>query len=255
MKPLNIIAGTLVLSILFYSCEKNEISPNLDYYRIASYPFEGNADDASGNGHNGTVHGAVLTQDRNGNDNSAYYFNGNLAYIDLGNSIDLKRYQSDYTVCGWIKLDAYGPTYNSIILSNRNHLIDSKPGSFIGVGGLLSSLSKRVEFVQNTLVTSDAFTFDYMSSNTQLELDTWCYFAVTYEYKGNLSNTIRIYMNGHLESQKLMGEIIDPENAPTYLGCEPGLLYDEYSFHGSMDDIEIYKRVLTETEILTLFNN
>lgn len=221
---------------------------------IACYPFEGNADDVSGNGHHGTVHGPQLTTDRNGNAQSAYYFDGSLSYIDLGNSYELKRYKSDYTVCGWIKLDSYPPTYNSIILSNRNYLISGKPGSFIGIGGLQSSLSKRLEFVQNTIPTEDEFTFDFMSSNTQLELETWYFFTVSYEYNGNLENTIRIYINGTLESQKLMGEVLDPEDINVFLGCEPELAPVEYSFHGSMDDLRIYNRVLSENEILSLYN-
>ncbi len=43
---------------------------------VLYYPFDGNANDASGNGNNGTVEGATLTTDRFGNPNSAYYFNG-----------------------------------------------------------------------------------------------------------------------------------------------------------------------------------
>ena len=39
---------------------------------VAYYPFNGNANDYSGNGHNGTVTGATLTTDRFGNPNSAY---------------------------------------------------------------------------------------------------------------------------------------------------------------------------------------
>ncbi|MDD4206120.1 MAG: hypothetical protein PHH55_08610, partial [Candidatus Delongbacteria bacterium] len=39
-------------------------------------PFSGNANDASGNGNHGAVHGATLTEDRFGNPNSAYYFDG-----------------------------------------------------------------------------------------------------------------------------------------------------------------------------------
>lgn len=222
--------------------------------RVASYPFDGNADDVSGHEHHGTVHGAVLTPDRDGNANSAYYFNGNLAYIDLGNSVELKRYKSDYTVTGWIKQEAYPATYNHIILSNRNQSPDTYAGSFIGVGGLMSSLSKRFEYVQNILVTSDEFTFDIMSSNTQIELNTWYFFAVTYEYKGNMSNTIKIYVDGNFESQKLMGEVIDPEDSPTYLGCEPILSPVQYSFQGCMDDLEIYNRALSEAEIQSLFN-
>ena len=42
--------------------------------------FDGNADDMSGNGNHGIVYGAALTEDRNGNPNSAYYFNGALKH-------------------------------------------------------------------------------------------------------------------------------------------------------------------------------
>lgn len=51
---------------------------------VAYYPFNGNADDESGNGNDGTVVGATLTTDRLGNPNSAYSFDGNDDYIDLG---------------------------------------------------------------------------------------------------------------------------------------------------------------------------
>ena len=53
---------------------------------LGSYPFNGNANDASGNGNNGVVNGATLTADRFGNPNSAYLFNGINAYIDIGNN-------------------------------------------------------------------------------------------------------------------------------------------------------------------------
>lgn len=43
----------------------------------AYYPFNGNANDASGNGHNGTVTGATLTTDKSGVANRAYSFDGN----------------------------------------------------------------------------------------------------------------------------------------------------------------------------------
>lgn len=40
---------------------------------IAYYPFTGNAGDASGHENNGTVNGATLVPDRNGNPNSAFF--------------------------------------------------------------------------------------------------------------------------------------------------------------------------------------
>ena len=50
---------------------------NLDKGLIAYYPFNGNANDASGNGNNGRVNGATLAEDRFGRRNHAYGFDGN----------------------------------------------------------------------------------------------------------------------------------------------------------------------------------
>lgn len=41
---------------------------------VGWWPFNGNANDESGNGNNGTVNGATLTQDRFGDANGAYSF-------------------------------------------------------------------------------------------------------------------------------------------------------------------------------------
>lgn len=49
---------------------------NLNEGLAAYYPFNGNANDESGNGHHGTVEEATLTIDRFGNENRAYNFNG-----------------------------------------------------------------------------------------------------------------------------------------------------------------------------------
>ena len=55
---------------------------------VADYPFNGNANDASGNGHHATVYGATLTADRFGNPNSAYDFDGSDDYINTFTTFD-----------------------------------------------------------------------------------------------------------------------------------------------------------------------
>lgn len=60
-------------------CIEGEENNSIDLERglVAFYPFNGNANDESGNGHHGTLYGATLTTDRFGNQNRSYYFNGN----------------------------------------------------------------------------------------------------------------------------------------------------------------------------------
>ena len=48
---------------------------------VAWYPFNGNANDSSGNVNNGVIYGVTLTTDRFGYSNSAYLFNGSASII------------------------------------------------------------------------------------------------------------------------------------------------------------------------------
>ena len=68
---------------------------------VGWWPFNGNANDESGNGNNGTVNGATLTTDRFGNLNKAYSFDGNdNIEIDNWNSI---QGNSNFSVSCWVK--------------------------------------------------------------------------------------------------------------------------------------------------------
>ena len=71
----------LILAIMLTLGQVNLNAQNVPSYvptngLVGYWGFNGNANDESGNGNNGTVNGATLTTDRNGNANSAYSFNG-----------------------------------------------------------------------------------------------------------------------------------------------------------------------------------
>ena len=72
---------------------------------VAFYPFDGNANDASGNGNNGTVYGAVLTTNQFGTPNSAYYFNGVTNYISVPNFMAANA--NSHTLSVWIKANSW----------------------------------------------------------------------------------------------------------------------------------------------------
>ncbi len=69
---------------------------------VAYYPFNGNADDESGNGNHGTVNGATLTEDRFLNPNSAYSFSGVNDFINCGND-DTFNLRNALTIAAWMK--------------------------------------------------------------------------------------------------------------------------------------------------------
>ena len=73
---------------------------------VAYYPFTGNADDASGNGHHGTVHGATLTEDRFGNPGQAYSFDGVDDYINIPNH-DSLNFRNSLSINFWMRVDQF----------------------------------------------------------------------------------------------------------------------------------------------------
>jgi hypothetical protein len=69
---------------------------------VGYWPFNGNADDASGNGNNGTLGNVMSVPDRFGNSNGAYYLND--SKITLASNFNVASNQS-YTFSAWVKID------------------------------------------------------------------------------------------------------------------------------------------------------
>ncbi len=84
-----------------YELEK-PVSP-LEQGLVAYYPFNGNANDESGNQRHGTAAGSVLTEDRFGSSNKAYYFDGN-SWIET-NEYRMLDGATSYTFSAWFAFD------------------------------------------------------------------------------------------------------------------------------------------------------
>ena len=101
-----------ILLIIFF-VPKLEGQSNLDSGLVAFYPFNINANDSSGNGIHGIVYGAMLIEDRCGNPNSAYWFDGS-SYIDLGDNFN--SVNVPYSISVWVNptgSDHYNPIFSS----------------------------------------------------------------------------------------------------------------------------------------------
>src|SRR5690606_19941807 len=89
---------------------------------IGCYTFTGNANDQSGKENHGQVNGASLTEDRFGNANSAYEFDGN-DLIDIPASA-LKN--SNYSYSVWAKVSVNPSIGNSGIVFSIGDAVNSK---------------------------------------------------------------------------------------------------------------------------------
>ena len=86
MKIIKILIAVALFNQLAFSQVPSYVPSN---GLVGYWPFNGNANDASGNVNNGTVTGATLTTDRFGNSNSSYEFNGTSNKINFGSSQSL----------------------------------------------------------------------------------------------------------------------------------------------------------------------
>ena len=103
---LKIVCGFLVFAFGEVTFAQDDLNSGLAAY----YPYNGNANDESGNGNHGTVFGASLTTDRSGNADSAYSFDGVNDYIDIGKDASLKM-TDGLSISAWINIATFSPIY------------------------------------------------------------------------------------------------------------------------------------------------
>jgi len=198
---------------------------------VAYYPFNGNANDESGNGFNGTVQGATLTSDRFGITDRAYSFNGNDNYIQTSVLPDLKT-RFSYSV--WIK------NTDQTFSTKRNNFGCYGLEGFYGISwdfGYIPSLS-AVSIYENG---------NYNNTNVSL-INGWNHIAIVYK------DTIKtLYVNGILAGSKNVSSPLNIYfNNKFRIG---GHFFDvtQY-FKGMIDDARIYARDLTPEEVLILYH-
>jgi hypothetical protein len=203
---------------------------------IAYYPFSGNANDLSGNNRHGVVNGAIPTADRFGNANSAYYFNGTSAYINLADS-ETGNLRESGTLAFWCKADEQNFT------DGQYHKVFEKDlGSWWAfyVPANSSNLSltispdNRTSYVVNVL-------------SREQWLNRWAFVAVV-----KSGRTYEIYADGQLVASRTFA-VDQIVNSQTTTWGRSTYWKSQY-FRGALDDTRIYNRALTAAEIQILYH-
>ena len=202
---------------------------------VGWWPFNGNANDESGNGNNGTITGATLTTDRFGGMNNAYNFNGISNYIDVGNPSSLGNNPSNYTQAGWVYLVDFSDAY--VFMSKRHDNTGNDWGT-------------PVSTVNGTFIffADDAFyTQAPLAETNQLSVNQWHHLTFVKN-----QNTYSIYVNGVLDGSITDNHIMGGTSNNLIFGAQ--LAWPEF-FKGKLDDIGVWNRALTQQEITTLYNS
>ena len=208
---------------------------------VAEYLFNGNANDTSGNNNHGTVNGAVLTTDRFGNTDSAYLFDGVddyisissisttiVSYITMSAWVNAKPQNTDNYTAGGIVLN--GGDYEFAITANTNSI--------------------RYALTGVTPVPS------WTDTGIDTSLNQWSLISIVYD-----GTKIITYLNGQqVDSRNFSGSMPGTIGYPFGIGArylEQGgsvPLNGWYSlFNGKIDDVRIYNRALSASEIQALY--
>ena len=226
-----------------YSTYTNEVNQQINIVMptnglIAYYPFNGNANDESGNGHNGIVNGATLASDRFGSAGKAYDFDGVDDYIECPSTGNLSTAFNEITLSGWVNIEDWdhvsqdNSNWAAIFCKGPTHMQieeapgwDNRYGLYFGYG--------------------DPFS-DYLDSSIFM-LNQWYQVAIVCN-----ENTIQFYMNGAQTHTAQANVTIDSNSEPLLIGKDPPG-YIDYLV-GKLDDLRIYNRALTEPEIQALYH-
>ncbi|MEJ2053442.1 MAG: PEGA domain-containing protein [Calditrichaceae bacterium] len=235
----------LIISARLKNKMDTGILNQLNIYPLAVYLFNGNARDESGKGNDGIVHGATLTEDRFGNPNSAYEFDGIDDYIDIGSSSILKP-DFPISLSLWVKPKSFN--YPSGLFRNDNHEsryygihctinTNGKVAIGCGNGGLIGSGSRENK-----------------QSYKVLEQNIWYHIVGIYKDIDDLE----LYINGEYVEGEYNGTTTSLVNSQN--SCEIGTIDHRrnnppYYANAVIDNIYLFDRELSEQEILNLYND
>lgn len=230
----------VLFALLLLSSTLSAQSPCL----VASYPFNGNANDESGNGHDGTVHGAVLATDRFGVPNSCYQFDGVNDDIQLAGSFN----SNEGTVTAWINMSDM--SLLNTVFSGRDSTtngvgieLDVDPYSTVYANQLSYGLDRRDCVGGNNLF--------FVFGEPELSPNTWHQVAMSSD-----GSVVTLY--------------IDCQPVSTYGNDGGGLWFNdlcqnitwmigrnkrplsESLFRGRIDDLQIFNCALTASQMDSL---
>src|SRR5262249_15842162 len=194
---------------------------------MAAYGFnEGSGtvvSDVSGNGNNGTISGATWTT--SGRYGNALSFSGTNALVTINNSASLQL-TSAMTLEAWVYPTTVNSAWRDVIYKGNDNYY-------------LEGTSSNSHHPLPVAIVGGVYT-EAVGPNS-LTANTWAHLAETYD-----GATMRLYVNGVQVASRAQTGAIATSTNPLQIGGDS--LYGQY-FAGRIDEVRIYNRALSATEI------
>ena len=219
------------VTALYQEYDPGIVVSDLQKGLVGQWKFNGNAKDSTPYGNNGTVYGATLTTDRKGQVNKAYSFNGTSNHVDTVNSANL-NISNEITISAWV---------NPSTLNKINGIVDKVSYSTWHYGYYLEIIStNKIQFVaSNNNSNRSVNSLSNVSAG-------WVHIVGVAD-----STSLKIYINGILDNTKIASGDIGLNTNPLRIGSN--YLDSARYFSGAIDDVRVYNRALSATEVMALY--
>jgi hypothetical protein len=201
---------------------------------VAYYPFNGNANDVSGNLFDGTVNGATLTLDRFGHDGKAFLFTGTNDIRVYG--FTNYSFPSNVTFSAWVSPSSFDG-------SGLDRGVVSKPRSPTGGGIRIGVTMTNAEFA---LIMSSGGPVNLAEVESE-RANVWIHIVGCLD-----TNQMSLYVNGILKANRAPTPFFQGAE-PLYIGTEGISGQGDRAFRGMIDDVRIYNRALSSNEVAQLY--
>jgi len=238
---------TLIALLVFAGCASKQPSPNLCASvcdgLVAYYPFYGDATDKSGNGHDGKVIGATLTQDRNGYPNHAYRFEGG-RFIQIPFPSGLTSHSFTFSVI--VKINQ-PPTvssgFKSVPMLAATHQYHVMEYHFYPNGSRIWATLK----VPHGEATSNE-EHDLTQAHTEIRNTQHYHHFVAVADQSN--KALKLYVNGEEAHTNLWhGNLASGTGAKQFTIGKLG----SNNLNGTIDEVRLYNRALLADEVRELY--
>ena len=218
---------------------------------VGWYTFNGDDLDHSGYNNNISFNNATPTAGKDGISNTAYKFDGTSSYMTIPNSASLNPLKK-ITLFAKIKPMGF---YQG--LCHRNTILykayaNNTPGKYLlafddmayyNFEGCDDPVQNKFENFYGSYGDGQAAAAGARDDSTYIRAGRW--YKVIFTYDGV---TAKLYINGQLKVSNQTSTTFTPSDAPIYIGASPDSEYP-YWFTGVIDEIRIYNKALTESEI------
>jgi Concanavalin A-like lectin/glucanases superfamily len=220
------IIRTILITILSWSFSVFSLPSGL----IAYFPFDHGIQDSTGNWSNGTLFGPQAWVA--GHRDSALYFNGSTNYISY-HDVPSLAIGNQLTICAWIRPEVANMWYKIAGKANSGQSDD--------VWSLGLAMNGGVYF--GFWIGGAQY---YTNCSQQVALSQWSHFAGTWD-----GTTIRAYCNGVLQPETVQASgTVQSSTGPLIIG---ELANGTYKFHGAIDELMIFNRALSTSEIDSIY--